>query len=40
MKEQFEKDAADTYLEIKKKLENEEKKRNKPSEIFGLKEKK
>lgn len=40
MKEQFLKDMSDAYLEVKKKLESEEKKRNKPSEIFGLKEKK
>jgi hypothetical protein len=40
MKEQFEKDMSDAYLEIRSKLESEEKKRNKPSEIFGLKEKK
>lgn len=40
MKEQFLKDMSNAYLEVKKKLENEEKKRNRPSEIFGLKEKK
>lgn len=40
MAEQFQKDMSDAYLEIRSKLESEEKKKNKPSEIFGLKEKK
>jgi hypothetical protein len=40
MAQQFQKDMSDAYLEMKKKLESEEKKKNKPSEIFGLKEKK
>jgi len=40
MAEQFQKDMSEAYLEMKKKLESEEKKKNKPSEIFGLKEKK